>query len=66
MGIGLKLCRSSVEAHHGRMQVRNRYNGAEEVGCCFSFWIPVVSKLRAEPEQLDTTSTSLPEPERAR
>jgi signal transduction histidine kinase len=66
MGIGLKLCRTIVESHHGRMQVRNLYNGAEVVGCCFSFWIPVVSRLRHGSEQQETTSTSLPEPERAR
>jgi PAS domain S-box-containing protein len=66
MGIGLKLCRSIVESHHGRMQVENIYNGAEVVGCCFSFWIPVVSRLRTEPEQPDAASASLPEPERAR
>jgi K+-sensing histidine kinase KdpD len=66
MGIGLKLCRSIVESHHGRMQVRNLYNADDVVGCCFSFWIPVVSKLRAEPLQLETGPTSLAEPERAR
>ncbi len=40
MGIGLSLCRSIVESHHGRMQADNIYNGPEVVGCCFSFWIP--------------------------
>jgi FixJ family two-component response regulator len=42
MGIGLKLCRSIVESHHGRMQVREPLQWREVVGCCFSFWIPVV------------------------
>ena len=49
MGIGLKLCRSIVESHHGRMQVRNLYNGDDVVGCCFSFWIPVHATLQAAP-----------------
>ncbi len=66
MGIGLKLCRTIVESHHGRMQVRNLYNGTEVSGCCFNFWIPVVSRLRAEAEQSDWTSVSLAEPERTR
>jgi PAS domain S-box-containing protein len=47
MGIGLKLCRSIVESHHGRMQVENIYNGDAVQGCCFSFWIPVNSRLVA-------------------
>lgn len=66
MGIGLKLCRTIVESHHGRMQVRNLYNGTEVSGCCFNFWIPVVSRLRAEAEQSDWHSVSLAEPERTR
>jgi signal transduction histidine kinase len=41
MGIGLNLCRTIVESHHGRMQAENIYNGAEVSGCRFSFWIPV-------------------------
>ena len=66
MGIGLKLCRSIVESHHGRMQVQNIYNGDEVVGCCFSFWIPVVSRLRAENPTDSTTPQSLTDIERAR
>ncbi|HRK37241.1 MAG TPA: PAS domain S-box protein [Burkholderiaceae bacterium] len=46
MGIGLKLCRSIIESHHGRIQVENIYNGADIVGCVFSFWIPVQSPLK--------------------
>ncbi len=41
MGIGLNLCRTIVESHHGRMKAENIYNGSEVVGCRFSFWIPV-------------------------
>ena len=41
MGIGLNLCRTIVESHHGRMQAENIYNGSEVMGCRFSFWIPV-------------------------
>lgn len=42
MGIGLKLCRSIVESHQGRMTAQNLYNGGEVAGCQFTFWIPVI------------------------
>jgi len=48
MGIGLNLCRSIIESHHGRMQARNLYNGLEIVGCCFSFWIPVTDSPQTD------------------
>ena len=66
MGIGLKLCRSIVESHHGRMQVRNIYNGTEVAGCCFSFWIPVVSRLRPEGLGPNSPPQTLTDIERAR
>ena len=50
MGIGLKLCRSIVEAHHGRLQARNLYNPDGIVGCEFSFWIPVTEPPRSDAE----------------
>ena len=40
MGMGLKLCRSIVESHQGRMSAENLYNGAEVAGCRVSFWLP--------------------------
>ncbi|MDT4864096.1 hypothetical protein FQZ97_988420 [compost metagenome] len=66
MGIGLKLCRSIVESDHGRMQVQNIYNGEEVVGCCFSFWIPVVSRLRTDGSADSPATQSLTDTERAR
>jgi len=54
MGIGLKLCRSIVEAHHGRLQARNLYNPDGVIGCEFSFWIPVTTPPAAE--MSDTTA----------
>jgi C4-dicarboxylate-specific signal transduction histidine kinase len=47
MGIGLNLCRTIVESHQGRMQAENIYNGAEVVGCRFSFWIPVSAAINS-------------------
>jgi PAS domain S-box-containing protein len=66
MGIGLKLCRSIVESHHGRMRVENLYNADEVVGCCLSFWIPVVSRLTAPTAAQDATHETLSDTERAR
>jgi PAS domain S-box-containing protein len=47
MGIGLSLCRSIVESHHGRMKAENLYNVEEVSGCRFSFWLPVDGKSAA-------------------
>ncbi len=51
MGIGLNLCRSIVESHHGRIHAENIYNGADVTGCRFSFWIPVDQPGHAAAEQ---------------
>lgn len=54
MGIGLKLCRSIIESHQGRMQAQNIYNGGEVTGCQFTFWIPVIPLLPAVALSADT------------
>ncbi len=43
MGMGLNLCRSIVEAHQGRMEAQNIYNGPEITGCRFTFWLPLAA-----------------------
>jgi len=45
MGIGLNLCRTIIESHHGRMTAENIYNGKLTVGCRFSFWLPASKTL---------------------
>jgi len=47
MGIGLKLCRSIVESHQGRLEAENLYNGDEVLGCRFTFWLPATSETAA-------------------
>jgi PAS domain S-box-containing protein len=66
MGIGLSLCRSIVESHHGRIRAQNIYNASLVVGCRFSFTLPVETHARTEPGLLqpaadtDTAVTTSP------
>jgi C4-dicarboxylate-specific signal transduction histidine kinase len=54
MGIGLKLCRSIVESHQGRLEAVNLYNGDDVVGCRFTFWIPVMPPASPASPAADT------------
>jgi signal transduction histidine kinase len=41
LGIGLSLCRSIIESHHGRIKAENLYNGDTVSGCKFTFTLPI-------------------------
>ena len=56
MGIGLKLCRSIVESHQGRMEAENLYNASDVVGCRFTFWIPVSPLLGSALPAMDSVA----------
>jgi C4-dicarboxylate-specific signal transduction histidine kinase len=43
LGIGLSLCRSIIESHHGRIKAENIYNDATVTGCRFTFTLPIDS-----------------------
>ena len=58
MGIGLNLCRSIVESHHGRMRAENLYNGSEVTGCRFSFWLPLASTVETTMRTTTTEPTT--------
>ena len=58
MGIGLKLCRSIVESHQGRLEAVNLYNGDAVVGCRFMFWIPVEPPFSALPLAADNAAVN--------
>ena len=40
LGIGLNICRSIIEYHHGRLWAENQYNQVGLRGCVFSFTLP--------------------------
>ncbi|MDB5929599.1 MAG: multi-sensor signal transduction histidine kinase, partial [Polaromonas sp.] len=63
MGIGLKLCRSIVESHQGRLEAMNIYNGDEVVGCRFTFWIPVMPITSRSSSAPDAIAAEDPAPQ---
>jgi signal transduction histidine kinase len=45
MGMGLNICRSIVESHHGRLWAKNIMDSAQTklVGCTFTILLPLES-----------------------
>lgn len=57
LGIGLSLCRSIIESHHGRIRAENIYNGSDVVGCRFVFTLPIDNQTDG---QSDPTEPTIP------
>jgi PAS domain S-box-containing protein len=54
LGIGLSLCRSIIESHHGRIKAENLYNGESVSGCKFTFTLPIEGG--GAPDSSDTST----------
>ncbi|MBU3583106.1 PAS domain S-box protein [Polynucleobacter sp. 15G-AUS-farblos] len=50
MGMGLNICRSIVESHHGRLWAKNIMDSAQTklVGCTFTILLPLESSVSVE------------------
>ena len=50
MGMGLNICRSIVESHHGRLWAKNSMDSAQTkvVGCTFTILLPLESPVSVE------------------
>jgi signal transduction histidine kinase len=50
MGMGLNICRSIVESHHGRLWAKNIMDSAQAklVGCTFTILLPLESPVSVE------------------
>ncbi|WP_367114728.1 PAS domain S-box protein [Aquabacterium sp.] len=58
LGIGLSLCRSIIESHHGRIKAENIYNEDTVVGCRFTFTLPIDSGSGTDFEDTVTTPSN--------
>ncbi|MCA0175288.1 MAG: PAS domain S-box protein [Proteobacteria bacterium] len=54
LGIGLSLCRSTIESHRGRLKAENLYNAGLIIGCRFTFTLPVDLAAAPTPQASDS------------
>ncbi|QWD16921.1 PAS domain S-box protein [Polynucleobacter paneuropaeus] len=59
MGMGLNICRSIIESHHGRLWAKNQMDPERTklAGCAFTILLPLESEVNRETENVRNSQT---------